>query len=114
TTGTGEVKRVSLSVTFDTSTCTYDASFHIEGRAVTEDEEGTPTEHNLTVGSVNLDDHAVGSGSLGGTAQLPHQREAATGSSYFSNGWDAAAHVLIQSGLGTASVTWSLQTVTGP
>jgi len=114
TTGSGEVTRVSLSVTFDTSTCTYDASFHIEGRAVTEDEERTPSEHNLTVGSVNLRGHDVSSGSLGGTAQLPHQLEAATGSSYFSNGWDPAAHVLIQSGLGTANVTWSLQGEMGP
>lgn len=114
TTSIGEVNRVALSVTFDTSTCTYDASFHLEGRAVTEDEQGTPTEHNLTVGTANIKDHSAVSGSLGGTASLPHQQEASDGSSYFSNGWDDAAHVLIQSGLGTANVSWSLVPVMGP
>jgi len=114
TTGTGEVTRVSLIVTFDTSTCTYDASFHIEVRAVTEDEEGTPTEHSLTVGTVVLADQAVGSGSLGGVAQLPHELDAQEGDSHFWNGWDDAASVLIQSGLGTANVSWSLEPVTNP
>lgn len=113
TSGSGAPYRVNLTVTFDVGACTYDTTFHAEVDVVTEDGGGSD-DHSLTIGTVELVALKASEAGMAGDLALPHAFEAPSGASAFWTGWDGAANVLMETGLGTAAVSWSLEPVRTP
>lgn len=104
TSGSGTAREASISIIFDTVSCTYSASFSLESDVLHTDDEGTH-DGNLLVASVRLPGQPADQSAMDGNMQLPNTVSATT--AHFVFGGDSASGVVARNP-GTADFTWTM------